>query len=296
MKERGEWVDEISTGRDNYYRSAGYNGAAACDCGPFACIGGCLVRGQDHFQAGDENILVRYSANPLPGGIFGYGCIPDTWRINCSYWKMQNSGTQMRMWSTIFEHVSRVYQLAMRLAEQEGADPEIVAAAALLHDSKGSAPDSSGKRQGHHLTSAVFAGEVLRNAGWPGERIEAVQHCIRAHRFRSTEAPETIEAQVVFDADKLDAIGAIGTARAIAYSVLAGQPFYAPPSEQFLESGQKLEGEPHSAYHEYRFKLSKIIGKLYTGSAQALGKQRQEIMQAFFESLALEHQNKMIGK
>ena len=77
-----------------------------------------------------------------------------------------------------FEHVKRVYFLAEKIGVKEGADLKIVRAAALLHDSKGS---DSGKdcRQGHHIASAAFAGEVLKEEGWSTEQIEAVQHCIR---------------------------------------------------------------------------------------------------------------------
>ena len=73
---------------------------------------------------------------------------------------------------------------------------------------------------------------MLQAEGWPDERIAAVQHCIRAHRFRDTgEAAADHRSQVLFDADKLDVLGAIGVARTIAYAVLAGQPIYAPSSQ-----------------------------------------------------------------
>ena len=113
-----------------------------------------------------------------------------------------------------FEHVLRVYRLAEKIALAEGADLEIVRAAALLHDSVGSAPGGDGQeRLGHHLTSARFAGEVLRAENWQPDRVEAVQHCIRAHRFRHQgERPQTLEAMCLYDADKLDVLGAIGAA------------------------------------------------------------------------------------
>src|SRR5512133_1657676 len=156
-----------------------------------------------------------------------------------------------------FEHVMRVYHMAEHLAAETGADIEIVRAAALLHDAEGSAPGSE-TRASHHHRSADFAREVLSKEGWNEDRIAAVQHCIRAHRFRRDgEAPQTPEAQVLFDADKLDVLGAIGVARAIAYATLNHQPFYVTPSQKFIESGIKEPGEPHSSYHEYIFKLRK---------------------------------------
>ena len=134
-----------------------------------------------------------------------------------------------------FDHVLRVYNMAERLAKAEGADLEIVHAAALLHDAGETTPGSQ-ERANHQHQSADFAGEVLSAEGWLPERIAAVQHCIRAHRFRDNrEPPATLEAKVIFDADKLDVLGAIGVARVVAYATLAGQPIYAQPSARFLE-------------------------------------------------------------
>lgn len=188
-----------------------------------------------------------------------------------------------------FEHVLRVYHLAEKLAQRESADLEIVRAAALLHDARGSAPGEGQARLGHHLTSALFAAEILTEEHWPQEKIAAVQHCIRAHRFRSTEKPSTIEAKVVFDADKLDAIGAVGAARTIAYAALDGKPFYADPSEKFLQTFEKEPGEPHTAYHEFLFKLAKIKDRLYTPSAKEVAEARHAYLASFFEQLGAEY-------
>jgi uncharacterized protein len=194
-----------------------------------------------------------------------------------------------------FDHVLRVYAMAERLAQVEKADLEIVRAAALLHDAippvETDRPthENNAHRANHHTTSADFAGQVLAVEGWSAERIAAVQHAIRAHRFRDlSEQPQTIEAKVLFDSDKLDAIGAIGAARAIAYAIQAGQPAYAPPSSQFLETGQLEPGEPHSAFHEHVFKLSQIKRRLYTASGRQVAAERHNFLEAFFEQLASE--------
>jgi len=189
-----------------------------------------------------------------------------------------------------FDHIQRVYHLAERLAEAEGADLRIVRAAALLHDSRGSAPDGDGKdRTEHHIASAFFAGEVLREKSWREEDIQAVQHCIRAHRFRGQEeAPKTLEAKVLFDADKLDVLGAIGAARTIAYAALEGQPAYAEPSERFLSKGEKEPGEPHSSYHEFLFKLRHVKDRIFTESGKALAEARHAYLMGFYEQLQAE--------
>jgi uncharacterized protein len=180
--------------------------------------------------------------------------------------------------------------MAERLALAEGADLEIVRAAALLHDAEGSA--TAGGDQGrlnHHQASAEFARQVLEAEGWPAERIEAVQHCIRAHRFRGdAEQPQTLEAKVLFDADKLDVLGAIGVARTIAYDVIVEQPIFTEPSQRFLKTGEKEPGEVHSSYHEFFFKLCKIKDRLYTRSGRALGEDRHRFLVDYFNRLAAE--------
>lgn len=187
-----------------------------------------------------------------------------------------------------FDHIQRVLALAERIGRAEGADLEIVRAAVLLHDAAGAQPGGAGERAAHHEASAAFAQQVLAAEGWPASRIEAVLHCIRAHRFRGTEAPRTLEAQVVFDSDKLDVLGAIGALRAAAYAALAGQPLAGTPSDRFLATGEKEPGEPHTPYHEFVFKLARVPGRLHTATARAIAAERHAYLAGFFERLARE--------
>jgi uncharacterized protein len=187
-----------------------------------------------------------------------------------------------------FSHIERVYRMAERLAKTEGADLEIVRAAALLHDADGTTPGSESRLE-HHLRSAEIAGSVLKDEGWPEERIRAVQHCIRAHRFRDDrEPPATIEAKCLFDADKLDVLGAIGAIRVTVYAALAGTPFYAKPSETFVQTGKQEPGELHSAYHEHLFKLRKVESRLFTQTAKKIARERTQYLEGFFERLIKE--------
>lgn len=190
-----------------------------------------------------------------------------------------------------FEHVLRVKAMAERIGKSEGADLEIIEAAAFLHDSRGASPEEGGKaRKEHHIASAEFAGEVLTDKGWSIDRIQAVQHCIRAHRFRHNgERPESLEAQCLFDADKLDVLGAVGAARTIAYAVLAGQPVLSEPSQQFLETGVKEPGEPHSSYHEYLFKLRKVKDQLFTNTGKLIAEDRNAFLTEFYTRLLAEY-------
>ncbi len=186
-----------------------------------------------------------------------------------------------------FDHVERVLALAQKLGSELGADLEILQAAALLHDAAGAAPLSK-DRAAHEHSSAEFARAVLEQEGWPPARIEPVLHCIRAHRYREGEQPISLEAQVLFDADKLDVIGAFGVARTIGYAVQAGTPIFAEPSVRFLDRGELEPGEPHSAYHEYLFKLRRVRDRLRTEPARRLAAEREQLLRTFFEQLAAE--------
>lgn len=173
-----------------------------------------------------------------------------------------------------FEHVLRVTALAVRLAEAEGADVEIVRTAALLHDI-----GLDNGRVGHEEVAAQRAREIL--AGQPREQVEAVAHAIRCHRFRAGPPPETLEAKCLFDADKLDAIGAIGVGRAFAYSGAIGQRLWGQVAPDY--TGYKKED--HTPVHEFVVKLAKIKDRLATETGRRIGCERHAFMQAFFERL-----------
>lgn len=98
----------------------------------------------------------------------------------------------------------------------------------------------------------------------------------------------TIEAKCLFDADKLDVLGAIGAARTTAYSAQADQPFYSEPSRRFLETGEHEPGEAHSAYHEYLFKLRFVHKRLLTDTGKAIASQRDAFLRQYFEQLQAE--------
>src|SRR5512138_535888 len=113
-----------------------------------------------------------------------------------------------------FSHVERVYRLAERIAREEGTDLFIVRMAALLHDigraeeSKANSPEDI-----HEELSVRMAGPLLDGLGVPGDKKEAILHAIATHRHRRGGEPRTPEAKCLFDADKLDSLGAVGIAR-----------------------------------------------------------------------------------
>ncbi|MBN1977413.1 MAG: HD domain-containing protein [Anaerolineae bacterium] len=185
-----------------------------------------------------------------------------------------------------FDHVLRVLALAERIGQAEGADMEIVRAAALLHDVAREQADAEGLD--HAAIGAERAREIL--AGRPPEKIEAVVHAIAAHRFRADSAPETLEAQVLFDADKLDAIGAVGIARAFAYGGAHGQRLWAPVESVEVARWRKEGDDPdtHTPVHEFVVKLSQLKGRLFTPTGRAIAEERHAYMVDFFERLDAE--------
>jgi uncharacterized protein len=178
-----------------------------------------------------------------------------------------------------FDHVLRVLALAERLALAEGADLEIVRTAVLLHDVARGRQD--GVSVDHASAGAALARGLL--AGQPADRVEAVVHAVAAHRFRAGPAPQTLEARILHDADKLDAIGAIGVARAFAYGGHRGQRVWGDVPAGYQEA-EDTAGE-HTPVHEYHVKLAKIKDRLLTESARRLAQDRHAVMVAFFERL-----------
>ncbi|MCS7220961.1 MAG: HD domain-containing protein [Anaerolineae bacterium] len=177
-----------------------------------------------------------------------------------------------------FDHVLRVLALAERIARAEGADLAVVRTAALLHDIERHRPD-------HHLRGAERARQIL--TGWPKPFVEAVAHAIAAHRFRAGPAPETLEAQCLFDADKLDAMGAIGVARAFAYGGRHGQRLWVPLASVDPDGPEPAPSE-YTPVHEFVRKLSRLQDQLYTPTARQIAADRHAFMQAFYERLEAE--------
>lgn len=181
-----------------------------------------------------------------------------------------------------FDHVLRVTRLAERIATAEGADVPVVRAAALLHD----VPVPDGARQAHHLEAADFAGGYLRRQGMAEEQVTNVIHCIRSHRFRDQSIqPHTLEAKCLYDADKLDSIGAIGVARAFAHAGAHGSRLWTEPVSAAPPDHAKPNGPTYTPVHEFVYKLRRILDTLYTDTARSIGQARHDFMCAFFVQL-----------
>lgn len=189
-----------------------------------------------------------------------------------------------------FDHVLRVLAMAERLAIMEGAQIEVVRAAALLHDISRASDDNAETGYGllvpAHTDHAVSAGEEARRilSAEPPKFVDAVVHAIEAHRFRNDIEPQTVEAKCLFDADKLDAIGAIGIARAFAFAGGHGNPLWADVSDGYQPNSEVR----HTPVHEFEVKLKRIKERLYTESGRRIAEERHAFMVTFFDQLNAE--------
>lgn len=194
------------------------------------------------------------------------------------------------------DHVFRVYKLCLLIAKYEkNVDLEILIPAALLHDI--ARVEESQDRTGeidHAVLGSIIAEDILRKLEYDEEKIQKIKHCIIAHRFRTGNEPNTIEAKILFDSDKLDVIGASGIARTFMLAGQFGQRLTMNQSmENYLEGNTVTNGRikdvsKHSPFIEYEIKFKKIPNKLYTEKAKEIGRERLEFMDEYFNRLSSE--------
>lgn len=195
-----------------------------------------------------------------------------------------------------FEHVIRVYHLSLHLAKHEDqVDMDVLVPAVLLHDIARVAEDNDNSGASDHaVIGADMAEEILAGFGWSREKVEKIRHCILSHRFRSGYAPQTVEARILFDADKLDVLGAIGIARSFMLAGQHGERLYGDiPLEEYYrenvgENGRIKDPSKHTANLEFELKLKKIPERLYTERAKVIALERMAYMENFFQTLRKE--------
>ncbi|ALB45600.1 HD domain-containing protein [Clostridium beijerinckii] len=194
------------------------------------------------------------------------------------------------------DHVFRVYNLCLLIAQHEkDIDLEILIPSALLHDIARveESQDKTGEID-HAVLGSVIAEDILRTLEYEEEKIEKIKHCIITHRFRTGNEPNTMEAKILFDSDKLDVIGASGIARTFMLAGQFGQRLTVNESlDEYLkgntvENGRLKDVSKHTPFIEYEVKFKKIPDKLYTDKAKEIGKERLKFMDEYFNRLKSE--------
>lgn len=184
-----------------------------------------------------------------------------------------------------WEHTERVLNMCMHIASVEGGNTDIIRASALLHDIGRHTQDMSKGMMSHELISSSMARPILERYGFCIEDMEKILHCIETHRFRKGEEPKTLEARILFDADKLDAIGAVGIGRAF---VFAGENGAAVHIRNLDIGNSESYTKQDTAYREFKVKLEKIKDRIYTTEGQRIAVERHDFMVGFFNRLQKE--------
>ncbi len=178
-----------------------------------------------------------------------------------------------------WSHTERVYNLCMHIGKKENADLDILALAAFLHDIGRGEQDRTNGKVCHAAQGALLARELLDRYNLDEKTIEKIIHCIESHRFRSSTVPRTLEAQVLYDADKLDSIGAIGIGRAFLFAGEVGAYVHNRNAE--IEETQPYTKED-TAYREFAVKLQGVKDTMQTEEGKKLALERHRFMEEFF--------------
>lgn len=181
-------------------------------------------------------------------------------------------------------HILRVVKNAKLILESESADSEIVIVAAWLHDCVILPKDHPDRKKASTL-AAEKAGKFLSEIEFPSNKIEDVKHAVEAHSFSAGIAPQSIEAKIVQDADRLDAIGAIGIARCLMVGGKLDRPLYEPNDP--LSENREPDDSTWTIDHFYE-KLFKLPGLMHTSSAKKEAERRVEFMERYLHELKRE--------
>ncbi len=182
-------------------------------------------------------------------------------------------------------HVRRVVTWARRLADAEGADLAVVVPAAWLHDVVAVPKDAPDRARASALAAGAATG-WLRGEGYPPDRLDAVAHVIEAHSWSAGIEPQTVEAAVVQDADRLDALGAIGVARLYATAGALGSALTHPTDPVPSEPPTRPLDDRRWATDHLFTKLLRLPATLRTDAGRAEGERRAAFLRAFLRQLA----------
>jgi uncharacterized protein len=184
-----------------------------------------------------------------------------------------------------WDHVERVVKLCEHIGPLEKCDMTVLRLAALLHDIGRSESDKASGSVCHAELGADMARAELEKEDAEPALVEAVVHCIATHRFRGGAEPASIEAKVLFDADKLDGIGAVGIGRAFLFAGEVGAQLHDPRADH---DETEPYGRQDTAHREYMVKLRHVKDRLLTKTGKAMATARHRFMEEFFARLDAE--------
>lgn len=178
------------------------------------------------------------------------------------------------------QHIYRVLYIALDIAQcEKNVDMDILITACLLHDI-GRQKQFSNPLLCHAAEGGEMAYDYLTAKGWCKSKADHVKNCIRTHRFRADNLPESIEAKILFDADKIDVSGAMGIARTLLYKGHTNGLLY-----QVNGEGQVVYEKNNSFIQEYNFKLINLYDKFFTKRGREIATGRQKAATHFYECL-----------
>ncbi len=200
-------------------------------------------------------------------------------RLSVKIKKILNNSPRCHDW----EHTKRVLHNARMLAgEEKKADLKVVELGALLHDIARADEMAIKGKVCHAKKGAELAKKILKKEGFDKDTVKKAVWCVRRHRFRSDEMPVSIEEKIIYDADKLDSVGAVGLGRAFLFAGREGAKVH-NTKEEALNSPAYSEND--TAYREYLVKQRDIPGKMLTKTGRNVAEQRVKFMKDFFQKL-----------
>jgi len=194
-----------------------------------------------------------------------------------------------------WSHVERVYNLAIKIAKNEKADIGIIKLASYLHDIGRKKEMQSKGKVDHAKKGVELAKNILAKYDFDEKTKENILHCILSHRYRNNHQPATMEAKILFDADKIDSIGAVGIGRDFLFAGSSGSNCLYTGNEKKLTKTAREHSftKEDSALLEYYFKLRKVKSKILTKTGKIIAKERHEYMVNFFKRFELEIKGKI---
>jgi uncharacterized protein len=174
-------------------------------------------------------------------------------------------------------HLQRVWSNVRRIQAREGGDLEVLLAATVLHDCVAVEKNSPLRAQASTL-SAERAAAILADMGWPQPRIEQVTHAVMTHSYSAGLSPQSLEAKILQDSDRLDSMGAVGIARCFYVSGRMGSALY--DVENPTAAGRDYRDNRFTIEH-FQTKLLKLASGLQTGEGARLAALRHQRLASF---------------